>query len=193
MLLFPPAVFAQRISFGVKGGVPLDRVGTEDSRTIADRERWIVGPTVEVALSPRLSLGADALYRRLGYTTTRNVGSATFFETATTRHWEVPLFLKYRFTEGKVRPFVSGGGAFEHASVRGSAGCRGDAMLCGGTPSGIIRSDSWGGGYLVGGGVEFRFGVVTFAPEFRYTRWQRGYFAGSGSNQPAVLLGVRLF
>jgi single-stranded-DNA-specific exonuclease len=34
-------------------------------------------------------------------------------------------------------------------------------------------------------------GFVKIAPEFRYTRWVKGYFAGAGTDQPALLLAIR--
>jgi outer membrane protein with beta-barrel domain len=191
MWLFIGPALAQPVSVGIKAGVPLDRAGQgDDARTAVDKRRWTVGPSVEVRLPRGFSIGVDALYRRLGYSTERNVGSATFFEKSTTDHWEVPIYGKYRFGDGAVRPFVLGGGAFEHANVHGTAGCTGDAALCGSTGTHDLKSSSWGGGYLVGGGVEFRWGRWKIAPEFRYTRWLRGYFAGAGSDQPALLLGI---
>ncbi len=189
-LLAVPA-FCQPISIGIKGGVPLDRAGQgDDTRTTVDKRRWTVGPSVEVHLPGRFSIGVEALYRRLGYSTVRNVGQASFFEKSTTDHWEVPIYAKYRFGDEPVRPFVLGGGAFEHAKVRGTAGCTGDPMLCGSTGTHELKSSSWGGGYVAGAGVEFRLGTWKIAPEIRYTRWVRGYFAGTGSDQPALLLGL---
>src|SRR5262249_41218634 len=83
-------------------------------------------------------------------------------------------YVKYRFGDGPVRPFVIGGGAFERAGISGSAGCTGDAMLCG-TSAGTheLKSSELGGGILSDVGVEFRRGALKIAPEFRYTRWQR--------------------
>jgi hypothetical protein len=193
-LFFAAQSFTQPISFGFKAGIPLDRAGgNDDTRTEINKQRWTVGPTVEVRISPHFSAGADALYRRLGYSSLRSAGSASFFENSSTAHWEVPVYLKYRRAEGTIRPFVLGGAAFEHATVSGTAGCTGDAMLCGeiGIGAHELKSSSWGGGYLVGGGIEFRVGRIVFAPEFRYTRWVRGYFSGAGSDQPAVLFGIR--
>ena len=119
-LLFAAAGVCQPISFGVKGGVPLDRVGAGAQQTIVDKERWIIGPTIEARLTMRFTFGAEALYRRLGYNSTRNVGSTLFFENSKTDHWGFPLFLKYSIGGGPVRPFVLGGGAFEHANVYGT-------------------------------------------------------------------------
>jgi hypothetical protein len=181
------------ISAGVKAGVPLDRAGQGDTNTEINKQRWTVGPTVEFALPAGLAIGVDALYRRLGYRTVRNVGSASFFEDSRTSHWEFPLYAKYRFGGRSMRPFVLAGGALEHASVSGSGGCTGDPMLCGSSGATVyeLKSTSWGGGYLVGGGVEFTLGILKIAPEFRYTRWVRGYFSGAGADQPALLLGIR--
>jgi hypothetical protein len=192
-LVFAAGGICQPISVGLKFGIPLDRAGVANEQTSVNKERWMIGPTIEARLTAHISVGAEALYRRLGYRVTRNVGSTVFSENSKTDHWEVPIFLKYSFGKGPVRPFAFGGGAFEHASVNGTAGCSGDPLQCGELGPGThpLSSRSWGGGYLAGAGVEFRFGRLRLAPEFRYTRWLRGYFAGAGSDQPAVLLGIR--
>jgi hypothetical protein len=182
--------FCQPVSVGAEAGIPLDRTGSA-IHTSVDKERWIGGPTIEIRLPRHFGLGVDALYRRINENTSRNVGSTIFFSNATTNHWEFPIYLKYRFGEGPMYPFVLGGGAFEHASVSGTAGCAGDPLLCGSAGTGTIAATSLGGGYLLGGGVEFRVGRLKVAPEFRYTRWVRGYFAGAGSDQPALLVGIR--
>jgi opacity protein-like surface antigen len=190
-LLFSTPSWTQLISAGIKAGVPLDRAGQEDNRTTVDNPRWIVGATAEVGIGAHFAIGVDALYRRLGYSQGRNVGSAAFFTDSKTSHWEFPIYAKYRFGREGIRPFLTGGGAFERAHTTGTAGCIGDPQLCGSTGVHDLNSTSSGGGFLVGAGVEFKAGVLKIAPEFRYTRWLRGYFSGAGSDQPALYLGIR--
>lgn len=157
-------------------------------RTTLEEQRWRVGPTVEVSLPARFAVGVDALYRHL-QDRTATIFAYTMNDTAV---WEVPLYVKYRFSAGPIRPFATGGLALNHASESGSYGCSAPP-LCG---SGTSESSSWGRGYHMGGGVEFKIGVLKIAPEFRYTHWYTGYFSGGGAiasyrDQPVLLLGVR--
>lgn len=193
ILLAVPA-FCQPISVGIKVGAPLDRAGSQGVLGITvDKPRWTIGPTVEARIHGNFFVGADALFRRMSHNAEWNTGSGVFFENSKTSRWEVPVFVKYRLGERRFRPFILGGGAYERAHITGSAGCRGGALSCGDLGPGTFPIDTsdWGAGWLVGGGVEFGLGPVKVAPEFRYTRWLRGYSAGAGTNQPAVLLGIR--
>lgn len=186
-LLLALPLAGQPISVGGKVGIPMDPAGTGPGDTI--RPRWVVGPTIEARVTRHFSIGGEALYRRLGYEYSRSAGSVGFFEDRTTHHWEFPIYGKYRL--GK-HFFVTGGAAAERAQVTGTVGCTGDRSVCGESAGRFnLDSTSWGWGYLMGGGMEFRRGPVTLAPEFRYARWMRGYFSGAGPDQPAVYLGIR--
>ncbi len=159
---------SQPVSIGVKAGVPF-------SEEFKASQAWTIGPTVEFRLPARFSLGVDALYRKADVDDRFNDLHVAL--------WEVPVFVKYRFTDGRVRPFVAGGIALNHAKTTGYSGS---------TPQGYeIRNSEWGLGFLVGGGVEFKAGRLTIAPELRYTRWQRGYLSGAGPDQAVLLVGLR--
>ena len=69
--------------------------------------------------------------------------------------WEVPVLLKWRAGGGRVRPFVSLGGAVNGVMGPAAPELRHRHTL----------------GLAGGGGVEFRFGALRLAPELRYTHW----------------------
>jgi opacity protein-like surface antigen len=189
--LLAPAV-CQTVSFGVKAGVPLTGELDAFQDAIDEGKRWTVGPTVEFRLPARLSLGVDALYREADGYWSKNVGSANFFNEQHVSIWEFPVYVKYRFMNGPVQPFVLGGMAFNYAKTTGRGGCSGGPTLCGLTPPNYeIRNSEWGVGFVMGGGVDFKVGRFTIAPELRYTRWERGYLSGAGPDQAALLVGFR--
>jgi len=73
-----------------------------------------IGPMVEFALPKEFSLEVDALYHPLRYhsETTLNgavTGSTTFNDAIT---WDFPVFEKYKFPLGPVRPFLEVGPSF---------------------------------------------------------------------------------
>src|ERR1700736_4945450 len=76
LVLFASPAFAQSFSFGVKGGVPLPDAfwAGRDSRSYSSvPRRYTAGPTVEIGLPVfRLSVEADALYRRIGWDASRS-------------------------------------------------------------------------------------------------------------------------
>lgn len=85
-------------------------------------ERWTVGPTVEFRLYRRLSFEVDALFRayRLGGTFAYPSGPGLSPVLHSTRRevksWDFPFLLKYRFSDGAVRPFVNAGLSITHES-----------------------------------------------------------------------------
>lgn len=185
-------LLCQPVSFGVKGGILLDNSPETDNRERIERHRWTVGPTIEFRLPARFSVGFDALYRSIDHSFERSVGSAFFSQQSETKHWEFPLYLKYRFLNGPIQPFVTGGGTADYARTHGQTGCTGDPLLCG-TAAGSfpINSTQWGAGFLFGGGVEWKIGRLTLAPELRWNKWVRGYLSGVGPHETSLLLGIR--
>ena len=164
-----------------------------------DTARWTAGPTIEFNLPARFSIGLDALYRRGSATYGRAVGSAYFTGDFDTAHWEFPLYLKYRFGKGPLRPFANAGAALDYARTATVSSCGGDVMLCTTPGAGSSKSSRGGAGVTFGGGVELKAGPLKIAPELRFTRWQSGhfspgsvasYFPGS-RNQASILVGIR--
>src|SRR5437016_4582786 len=103
------ALFGQSLSFGVKGGVR----ATDDFQYSATSEsrRYVVGPTVEVALPLGLAIEFEALYRRQGYST----GNLTPLYSSSVREadniWEFPLLARYRIPLPSIRPLAEFGWA----------------------------------------------------------------------------------
>ena len=201
-LVAATAANAQFVSFGFKGGVPLmDPIRKErytPSWTM-DTGRWTIGPTVEFRLYRRLSLEVDALFRgyRLGgsYPASPGPGLSPVLYTTRweTKAWDFPLLLKYRFLNRRWQPFVVAGISVSHESTDGTSRseCLGPTSCSlPDLPDPIMsstHSDSINRrGIVAGGGVEFKHGRATFAPEFRYTRLQN-----LSTNQATILFGVR--
>ena len=204
---------AQTFSFGVKAGAPVtDALPSDGSPfSIVDTGRWTVGPTAEVRLFSHLSFEADALFR--GYrsvssggftlailagpsfiTNQAAPGSALFRQS--TKEWDFPLLLKYRFQAGTIHSFVDGGYELAHASSdltsfacpAGSDTCSAANIGSGVGSSVPLQSRSSIGvnrhGPAAGVGIEFKFGKIKISPEVRYTRLSR-----PNANEVTVLAG----
>jgi hypothetical protein len=196
------ALFGQSLSIGVKGGVR----ASDDFQYAATSEsrRYVVGPTLDLALPLGFSIEFDALYRRQGYST----GSGTPLYTSSIREadnvWEFPLLAVYRIPVPGMRPFAEVGWA-----PRIIPGYRDEigSYLSQLNPTtftyygGRTRVD-WPTthGVVAGGGIQFLVGRLQFAPEVRYTHWNQqvinGFFPdgpgyGSTQNQLDVLVGIR--
>lgn len=150
LFLLVPALPAQNISVGFRGGVPFtDSFKTVQSAASGDLfrnlpSRWIIGPTLEVRLPFGFGVTLDALYNRLGFETP--TGSDTGGQ------WQFPAMLRYRLGAlPLVQPFIAGGGQFNKIT-----GLR--------TPSESVT------GVVFGGGVEIKVPFVRIAPEVRVTR-----------------------
>ncbi len=195
LVICPMAVWAQLVSFGVKGGVPVtnafDAARTGSVAYLSDTKRYLVGGAFELRFPLGLGVEFDALYKRLNYAST---GAS---QTVATRanSWEFPVLFKLRSTSPALRPFVTAGPSFRHLS-----GVR--AFLS--DPVGVQLETThppelenrFSPGFTIGGGLEMggRFRVV---PEIRYTRWGSPSFRSvlvpefsSSSNQLDFLLGV---
>src|SRR5207248_9095760 len=115
LLIFSSAaVFAQPISFGVNGGLPLtdflDTVSGSRATVTTITNRYIVGPTVELRLPFGFGVEVDALYRHFSYNSTASLIDVLSTLRTTSSEWEFPLLLKKRFSGvGPVRPFVDAG------------------------------------------------------------------------------------
>ena len=93
------------------------------------QSRWTGGPFVELHLPYRLGVEFSVITRTSTENSTlpfpfgTNLNPYLAFITDKVRTWDFPLLLKYRFTEGKFRPFVGAGaawsiGVFLHGSAR---------------------------------------------------------------------------
>lgn len=191
---------AQHVSAGFKLGVPLTKASRHG---FVDTGRWTVGPTIELALPQRFAIELDALYR--GYRVHDTfVQPEIVIEGATypaaygvyeleTKAWDFPLLLKYRFGAGSMRPFLSAGYTFTHASidVRSHYVCLSREDVCSAStrqylvpPTRNTTFSETKGRPTAGAGVEFVHGKLKFAPEVRYT-----YSSRPTLHQVSVLAG----
>ncbi len=147
--------------------------------------RWTGGPTVELHLPFRFSIEADALYHartvtqtyafRLGDPATDGGVPYLFSSRTQTKSWEVPILLKYRFTGGPIRPFVSVGVSLTHEDSKFSSNpsCLGTAAGCAASAPRFFFGQSsfstFRKGPTAGAGIEFKARKVTITPEARYT------------------------
>ena len=152
---------AQNISYGVRGGIPLNDAFSVAVKAIDPVTRGqidanvatyhlVIGPTMEVRLPLGLGLQVDALYTRHKLTT--RSGSST------AGSWEIPLLAKYRFPGLLVRPFVEGGVSFQRF---------GDVANLVTT----LSTDRSRRGFVMGTGIEAHLAKIRLSPEIRWTRW----------------------
>lgn len=162
LLLAFSSIGLSQVSFGVKGGIPLNDA-YYDYKTLLnygtvtnpETQRFIVGPTIELHLPGRFSVEADALYRRSSFDYNPSVSfPGTFHNVA--HHLEIPLLAKWEITPGPIRPFVDGGVSFRHIFMSDDPG--------------FLRNPTTTGGVL-GAGITLKAGPVRISPEIRYTRW----------------------
>lgn len=144
----------------------------------------MVGPSVEVRLPAGFALEADALYQRIGNTSSfalidSFIGTGvagTTGETTRTRAnvWEFPLLGKYYFRRNSAwQPFVGTGWAFRFGEIHESG--NGTIVNTGGAASTFTFNDSFRSDLEVGAtfaaGIRYRIGHFALQPQFRYTRW----------------------
>lgn len=162
MSLLTAGASAQRVSLGVVvGGYANDDFdshyapgpGYVPSIVRSESGGYVVGSSLDVHLFPRLSLGLEALYRPLHYgdaVTVQN-GVIGFIRTPVVT-FEFPVLAKYKFSLGRVRPFLEGGPSFRTAG-----------NLNGANPSHF--------GVNAGVGLETQWRSIRIAPKVRYARW----------------------
>jgi hypothetical protein len=172
LLLLALPAWAQGVSAGIRGGVPLTDAFDTVSGLVSFRDvphHWILGPTLEVRLPFGLGVTFDALYRRLEYEREGMPGSETGGQ------WDFPVMLRYRFSGGAAQPFVAGGASFNKITD-------------------LNPSRSTAAGYVVGTGIELKAPFLRFTPEIRYTHPVKDNFELDGlrtnRDQLVFLLGV---
>jgi hypothetical protein len=160
------------ISVGVRGGLPFgdafETLRTQDL-TVAGKNQFVVGPTVELRLPAGFGVSLDALYRRYSFETGQQDQSGA--------QWEFPLMLRYRFPGIVARPFVAIGPIF--TTITGVT---------------AIKNSQ---GLAIGAGVDAKIPFVRLTPELRYSRRFQDVIVETrfgnlvaNSNQIDLLLGV---
>ena len=161
---------AQTVSFGlVAGGYdnqdfdslfepgPLDVAGRPFPPTVVqpDSGGYIVGPSLEIHWSQRISLRVEALNKPLHYQDGAAFNQDNVpigFAPNTVVTWQFPVLVKYKFPLGRLSPFLEGGPSFRLAGN-------------------LNRSDPSHVGVSAGVGVEAQWRRLRIAPRVRYTRW----------------------
>jgi hypothetical protein len=203
LILFSGSMLAQSLALGVKGGVPLSDAfkvasgGPVSYSTIT--RRYTVGPTVEVGL-PLIGfrVEADALYRRMGWDSSR-AGTAlleSYVSTVRAGAWDFDVLLKRRLLGALVvHPYLGGGAAFRRLFTTR------ETFLFPGPPSRFVTKQMIDevrrkniAGLVFSAGVELG-GPLRIAPEFRYTRWLMNnvtgpFPIGTEANQAEVLVSI---
>ena len=156
---------AQTVSFGlVAGGYdnqdfdslfepgPLDFPPTVVQ---PDSGGYIVGPSLEIHWSQRISLRVEALNKPLHYQDAAEFNQDNVpigFAPNTVVTWQFPVLVKYKFPLGRLSPFLEGGPSFRLAGN-------------------LNLSDPSHVGVSAGVGVEAQWRRLRIAPRVRYTRW----------------------
>lgn len=186
---------------------------TVATTTGSDSKRIGGGVTLEFALTDRISVGADLLYKRAGYdrAVTRTEGvddsSTTTDERSITQnlentradYWDLPILARFYNKargEGGARIFALGGVAFRRANAIKTVRevVRADGLSdTYDTP--IEASNKTVSGVVVGAGVQLMDDIrFKFTPELRFTRWFRSTFDNaptqSSKNQVELVLGL---
>jgi len=192
------SVFAQRISIGVKAGVPItDVLNTADgpfsSSYVVHNHPYLVGGTIQLNFPARFSVEVDGLYRRLGYQHDFLPGGppppVPTASRTTANSWEFPVLGKFALLPGPIRPFVDAGANFRRIT---------GAEKIGGLGTGVAELDKdFTAGFTFGGGIELKLGRVRISPEHRYTHWGTESFSDpvnsilhSNLNQGDFILGL---
>jgi len=184
---------AQLLSVGALGGVPVgDTYRTDESRP------YVVGGSAELRLPAGLALEADALYRRLGTSSSFFVSPSTgtsgsYLIRERGNSWEFPLLGKYYFRRTSAwQPFVGTGFSFRTISRHDAS----DASILSGiglaTLPAPARSDyrePLNVGAPVVAGVRLHVGRLALLPQVRYTRWG-GQSSLVKKNEVNFLLGI---
>lgn len=187
VLVLISAASGQRLSAGLKGGIPLTDVfkatgfiGNEPFR--ASTSRFTIGPMFELRLPFGLGAEFDILYKRFEQTGGA-VGGGTATKTGSS--FEFPLLGKYRFKRRPlVEPYVEGGVAYNRLSGVLSA-----FRTLPSPPSSQPEESSTRRGMVLGAGIELKLLVIRVSPGLRYTHWG-GKDALPASNAVDFLVGV---
>ena len=136
---------------------------------------YIIGPSLEYAITRSFAIEVDALNRILHATSNAVRPDGSFWATSTypVVTWEFPILAKYRLPmRGPVQAFLEGGPSLRTA----------------GNLNGTDPSDY---GATAGAGFELAAGRWRIAPRLRYTRWAKDYESSSTtkSDQVEVLVG----
>ena len=205
LFLSASALFSQPFSAGIKAGLPLtdfvNAVNSQNFKTSATTNRYIVGVTGELRLPFGLGFEIDALYRHFGYGSTSIISGITTTSVITDTSsgaWEFPILAKYRFKGTIAHPYVCAGVAWDKLSGVSQTVTRIVADVANKTTSSNpfeLRNDTTRG-FVLGAGIDVKALVIHIAPELRFTRWGSQHFIdpnglfNSKQTQAEFLVGI---
>ncbi|MEP7365220.1 MAG: outer membrane beta-barrel protein [Acidobacteriota bacterium] len=176
------ALHAQPLTYGFKLGVPFSDESHISPNSTNTQSRWTGGPFIELHLPYRLGVEFSALARtsRENSTMSFPLGSTQnpylVSITDKVKTWDFPLLLKYRFTEGKFRPYIGAGGAWSHrrSGFQTVYSCMGPQGSC--KPpefpyeiyGGQSKSTLTKFGPAASAGLDIKTQYVTISPEIRW-------------------------
>jgi len=197
LAVMPTMAQTQRLTFGVKGGVP----SQTPLGQIGSRIPFVLGPTLNVRIFPRLSLETGILFHSMGQQS--NTGLFLYPENAVTLSSgteratavEAPLLAKYHFLDDRRtwRPFITAGPSVRRTSFSS----RYISSVLSGAPLGAIpqllnsKTVKYNVDPVFGAGVNFKSGRFHFEPEVRYSYWGAGKNSAIRKNQVDYLFGLR--
>jgi len=191
---------AQPLTYGFKLGVPFSDEKSVTGFGTNRQSRWTGGPFVELHLPYRLGVEFSVITRTssensaLTFPFGANLNPYLATITDKVRTWDFPLLLKYRFTEGKFRPFIGAGAAWSHrrSEMQSVYSCMGPQGSCNPPESptvifgGSRKSTLTKFGPAASAGVDIKTQYVTISPE---VRWNRTFSGGPTRNQFMVGVG----
>ncbi len=192
VLLAATSYAAGPFIIGVRGGVPLTDIisGVNGAGISTATKNYVVGPTLGLKLPVGFSVQADALFTRLSVTATNSNNGGSLGVSANS--WEFPVTLKYTMGEQAIAPFIHAGGSVRHLSNLGDLG----PYIANAVDRSVVSSDNTVG-FVLGGGLRFKAGILDISPEIRYTRWggeniSQGFrqFLHSDKNEAQILVGL---
>lgn len=201
------AAYSQPFTFGVKGGVPLTdffnvaSAFPDQPSALANTNRYVIGPTVELRLPAGLGVEFDALFRQYDYQTASGFIVGSTSTKASSNAWEFPLLLKYPMPTRVVRSFIDAGVVWDHlqgleATVTPIASAAGVTTSHTSNPPELKNTTTMGA--VVGAGLDIHALFLRISPEVRYTRWTSQHFTfgnvlNSNQNQAEFLLGITFY
>jgi hypothetical protein len=198
------SAFAQRISVGIKAGVPLTDVfetAHTDLPFEAQTKRYTIGPVVDIGLPLGFGVEFGAMYKRFDQKsmTITTTGFVDLGEdsypiqqragiSAVGHSWEVPVALQYHFFKSAIRPYVEGGVSFNHLSNV----YRFEPFRIG-SPLPFTFGPRRGSfdrvGGLFGMGIDFKLHVIHVTPGFRFTHYNEPRYWLPATNSVDFLVG----
>lgn len=199
LTVVPMMAQTKLLTLGVEGGVPTQTPIGQSATQVP----FVLGPKVDIRISPRLSVETGVLFHRMGQQS--NTGVFLYPENSVTlvsgtvrgRALEVPLLAKYYFVgEHRTwRPFIAGGPAIRRTALddgQFSSIVSGTAFVTlGSQPFLNTKVVKWNVDPSFGAGIDFKTGRFHIEPKVAYSYWGAGTNTAVRKNQVGFELGFR--